>query len=158
MSHMAAILFMIGTKYSCNDSHDWDKNKIILDHIIGQNETLWCIRNYSIEVETTTMAISTLLGPTPTATTATTEETILARSFPRSMPQSVDCQSKNIIPIRFLSRHEYKQLTPCSNFQFFLPDNLSRYIESSEFSAENVLRQDFIGNTNLTQQESGPTD
>ena len=74
------------------------------------------------------------------------------------MPQSVDCQSKNIIPVRLLNRQEYKQLTPCSNFQFFLPDNLSRYIESSEFSAEKVLTQDFIEDTNLTEQELGSTD
>ena len=69
--------------------------------------------------------------------------------------QPIDSNSQNIIPIRLLEAKEYKHLAYCQNFEFFLPENISKYIESSEFSAENVFREEFVQDTNLTGQDQG---
>ena len=67
----------------------------------------------------------------------------------------IDCDSENIVLVRLLGEIEYKQLHPCRNFEFFLPGNLSRYIEFSEFSIGNIFSQEFLRETNITGKEQG---
>ena len=66
--------------------------------------------------------------------------------------QTINCESENI-PVRILNTKEYKQLLPCRTFEFFLPDNLSRYIDNSEFKFKYITSAEFIQQTNITEQK-----
>lgn len=76
-----------------------------------------------------------------------------SKTVTSSEQKSIDCNSENIVLVRLLGEKEYKQLHPCRNFEFFLPGNLSRYIEFSEFSIGNVFSQEFLQETNITGKD-----
>ena len=103
-----------------------------LDHIIGQNQYISCAPKVKSENQTVVLE----------STTVTSSE-----------EKSIDCNSENIVLVRMLGEIEYKQLHPCRNFEFFLPGNLSRYIEFSEFSIGNVFSQEFLQETNITGKD-----
>ena len=101
---------------------------------MGDNQFISCAPNVKSENQTEVLE----------STTVTSSE-----------KKSIDCSSENIVPVRLLGEIEYKRLHPCRNFEFFLPGNLARYIEYSEFSIRNVFSQEFLQDTNITGKVQG---
>ena len=121
------------TQFVSNICHQHQfSQKLPSDHIIGQKQYISCVPKVKSQNQTVVLE----------STTVTSSE-----------QKSIDCNSENIVLVRLLGEIEYKQLHPCRNFEFFLPGNLSRYIEFSEFSIGNVFSQEFLQETNITGKE-----
>ena len=80
-------------------------------------------------------------------------ETMITITFNRQ--QNINCESENILPVRILDTKEYKQLLPCRTFEFFLPGNVSRYVDNSEFKFKYITSAEFLQQTNITEQKRG---